>query len=536
MNILKHIFCSLILLALVTSCYDDKGSYDYLTNDQVGVIKIDTVGIKNRLALNTQLTPGQHIEFEPNVKYNKMDHLRYRWFVLSLVNGQYVQVREGNTMVYPPADTIARTKKLDWVVNLAPGTYRFFFMAEDSITGQRAYYQAQEQYASVTQTGTKNGLYMLSEYDGQTDIDVYVSSLMLIFGADANTPKYYSQKTGSAIPGKPLFIKGTHTGSTLKNGYLVFTDQTMLRLNNVGLQQMNNWGSSFYDAPSYNPQSAVFMNSADFMVNNGKLYTLYTNKTNDRKFSAPIAGDYVAGNYLAHETKTSYSPVSGAIGADQIIYDTKNKCFRPYYAYGTSVGNFKTTSATAYLDANKLPANPVAIFNGYAEYTYCIVPEASKYYLYLFNFYNRVDNGDLSAYGARSRIDLSGCENITNAKLYASNNAGYAFYYATDKTVYSFSPSTGQTDAKTVYTCDPSEQVTAIYSWNSAGFPTAGAILWIAVWNESTKQGKLVEYEIDNNAGTPRWMYGSMFAPTHTNPYITTGWGKILSITAQSAE
>ena len=77
MNILKHIFCSLILLALVTSCYDDKGSYNYLTNDQVGVIKIDTVGIKNRLALYADIIPGQHIEFEPNVKYNKMNLVIY---------------------------------------------------------------------------------------------------------------------------------------------------------------------------------------------------------------------------------------------------------------------------------------------------------------------------------------------------------------------------------------------------------------------------------------------------------------------------
>jgi hypothetical protein len=536
MNILKYIFYSLFLLIVVTSCYDDKGSYDYLTDDEVGLIKIDTIGIQNRLALVTQLTPGQHIEFEPNVTYKNMDHLRYRWFVVPLVNGQYVQVRDGNTMTYPPADTIAHTKKLDWIVNLSPATYRFYFMAEDSITGQRAFYQAQQQYINVQQVGAKSGLYMLSEYDGQTDIDIYVSSLMLIYGADAKYPKYYSAATGNTIPGKPLLIKGTHTGATLKNGYLVFTDQTMLRLNNVGLQQMNNWSSSFYDVPSYTPQSAVFMNSADFLVNDGKLYTLYTNKTNDRKFSAPIAGDYVAGNYLAHGTKASYRPVSGAITADQVIYDTKNMCFRPYYAYGTSVSSFKTTSASAYLDANKLPANPVAIFNGYAEYTYCIVPDASKYYLYMFNFYNRVDNGDLSAYGSRSKIDLSGCENIANAKLYASNNAGYAFFYATDKTVYSFSPSTGQTDSKTVYNCDASEVVTAIYTWNSAGFPTAGAILWIAVWNEVTKEGKLVEYEIDNNAGIPRWMYGSSFAPTHSNPYVTTGWGKIVSITAQSAE
>ena len=190
----------------------------------------------------------------------------------------------------------------------------------------------------------------------------------------------------------------------------------------------------------------------------------------------------------------------------------------------------------AYLDANHMPVDPIAIFSGYAERTYCITQEEGTYYLYRFNFYNRVDNGDLSADGSRSKLDLSGCTGIAEAKLFAANNYGHAFYYATDKGAYSFSPSSGGSTSSTLYECEPSETVTALYTWDSSGFPTAGSIVWIAVWNESTREGKLIEFEIDPNAGTPLWMYGGSFAPEHSNPHITTGWGKIVSITCTSTE
>ena len=48
-----------------------------------------------------------------------------------------------------------------------------------------------------------------------------------------------------------------------------------------------------------------------------------------------------------------------------------------------------------------MPTDPIAIFNGYNERTYCITEEEGVYYLYRFNFYNVVDDGDLSADGAR---------------------------------------------------------------------------------------------------------------------------------------
>lgn len=539
MKKLRYFILALVAAAAVTltSCYSDDGNYDYTTEEDAGIIKIDTIGIENRMALTRNLNPGDHIEFEPNVHYNHPERLRYRWFVLTLNQSRYQPVQNGNIMEYPPADTIAYTKKLDWIVDLKPGTYRFFMMAEDSITGMRGYYQAEEQYVSVNQNGQVKGLCLLSERDGNTTLEFYGSPLMLNYSDTCMYNTYY-KLNGSYLEGKPRWIHGTHTGKTQKNGYLVATDKNLYRINSTGLEVMNDWSNMFYDTPEkFDPECAFYTNNCDFLINNGKLHVLYANKANDRKFSAPIAGDYEAAPYLMYNTMASWRPVSGAINAYQVIYDQKNKRFRPYFSNATSVTSFKRTDGDAYLDANQLPSNPKFIFNGGGNQTCCIIEDGNDTWLYRYLFYNVVDNGDLSAGGERAKISLNGCTDIKNAKYFAACTGGYAFYYATDDAVYSFSTSSGQTSSNTFYTCQDGEKVTAIYAYGSCGggWPTSSCIFWIATWNEGKKEGKLIQYEVDNNYGVSQSQWGPMFGAPD-NPVTTTGWGKIVGMTCLDAE
>ena len=540
MKRLRYMIIAFIALVAgsLSSCYSDEGNYDYKTEEEAGVIKIDTVGIANRMALSYNLNPGDHIEFEPNVTYSHPERLRYRWFVLTLTQGRYQSVQNGNIMEYPPADTIGYAKKLDWTVNLKPGYYRFYMMAEDSITGMRAYYQAEEQYTMVNESDKVSGLCLLSEREGNTTLEFYGSPLMLIYGDTCIYDAYHKLKS-TYLEGKPRWIHGTHTGKTSKDGYLVATDKNLYRINSVGLDIMNDWSNMFYDTPeNFNPETSFYTNNCDFLINDGKLHVLYANKANDRKFSAPIAGDYEAAPYLMYSTMASWRPVTGAINAYQVIYDEKNKRFRPYFSNGTSVTAFKGTNGDAYLDANKLPSDPKFIFNGGGNETCCIMEDGSDIWLYRFLFYNVVDDGDLSNGGDRAKINLNGCTDIKNAKFFAACTGGYAFYYATDNAVYSFSTSSGQDISNTIYTCESGEEVTAIYAYGSAGggWPTSNCIFWIATWNEGKKEGKLIQYEVDNNYGVPQSMWGPMLGAGDENPVITTGWGKIVGMTCLDAE
>jgi hypothetical protein len=522
---MKNLYICLVAFVLMVfySCYKDEGNYDYMSEDQVGIIEIDTVGNTDRFVFVRTYNPGDTIRMAPRVKYDYPENLKYAWFTYPY---PYQAVQVGNAMVFPKADTIARTLEVEWVVNYEPGWYNTAFLVTDTVRGVSA--QMTFSYFRVNKPGARSGVYILSEYNGQSDIDFYTSQLCLIYGGDNLIPNYYSNTSRKGmLPGKPLFI------SYGKGHYYVFTEEGGYRLNEAGLELMEEWGQMFYDVPSYKPQALKYINKCEFLINDGKLHVLYTNKTNDRKFSAPIGGNYKAATFLTDRTRTSYGAVAGAINADQVIFDSKSLGFRPYFAMATEVSEFMNTVPDAYIDAKRLPSTPLAIVGAEGGKTYAIVEDEGKPYLYILNFYNVIDDGDLSGNGINSVIDLSDCKDILNLKYIDANLFGTAFFYATDKGVYSFTPSSGQTDEATIYECGVDEEVTcvSIFAGHAGGgFPTAGAVLWIGVWNETTKTGKLVEFEIDAYSGLPRRQWGSMFAPTHSNPHITTGFGKIKSI------
>ena len=538
MKILRYIIPVMVALLAFTACYNDDGNYNYLTEEEVGVIQFDTTGLSAELStLSYGLEPNEHINVHVNVKYPHPERLRFRWFYLTLTDFQYKPVQDGNALVYPKGDTISYKQVLDWTCNLKPGQYRFYCMAEDSVSGQKAYYAVNQSYIVVSSEENVGGLYLLTERDGNTDIEVYQSDLMLIYGNECKY-QYYSKLKGHTLPGKPRFIRGTTTGKTIKDGYLVATDQGLYRLAADGMETINDWNTMFYNTPEkFNPQKSFFTNNCDFLLNDGKLHVLYANMSNDVKYSDPIAGDYEAAPFLMINTTTTWRPVTGAINAWQVFYDKKNKKFRPYYSQGTAVSNFKSTVNDATVDANNVSGDVKAVFQGGGNYTCVITNIDNVPYLYRYCFYNVVDNGNLSAAGAESIKDLSGCTGIQNAKLFASNTNGYAFYYATDKAVYSFSASSGSSTSNTIYECSANEEVTAMYSWGSSGggWPTSDCILWIAVWDKQKQEGKLLQYEMDINYGTPTSMWGPMFG-AEDNPTITTGWGRIVDMTNIDAE
>ena len=532
------ILAAVTLLMGLAGCYSDEGNYDYLSEEEAGKIEIDTIGHwADVLLFRSGMNPGQTYQLSLNVKYAHPERLRYRWFYLPLTNHQYLPVQQGNTLVYPPADTIATTKDLNWTCNLKAGQYQFYFMAEDSVTGMKGYYQL-GRYIDIKSGGVQGGLYLLTERGGQTDIEVYTSALMLIYGADNCYYNYYSKLHGEYLSGKPRFIRGSTTGKTTKDGYLVATSDNLYRLSADGLNTINTWDDMFYEKPTtFNPQNSFYANNCDFLVNDGKLHVLYTNQSNDRKFSAPIAGDYTASAFLMKATRTTWRPVTGAINAWQVLYDEQHQRFMPYYSKRSSLSLFRNATDSAYVNANNVPGTVKAIFQGGSYQTHVITEVDGKPMLYRYQFYNVIDNGNLSAAGNRSIIDLSGCTGINDAKLFAANTGGSAFYYATDDAVYSFSPSSGMTTANTVYSCEPGEKVTAIYIWGSVGggWPTYNCILWIGVWNEQKQDGKLIQYEMNVDYGVPTSSWGPMFGAPN-NPTVTTGWGKIVDMTNIDAE
>ena len=512
----------IFILSFMPSCLKDHGNYEYTDAPE---IIIDTAGM-DRMVLYANLSVGTTISgFAPKVTYTKGETgLEYAWFIHKWI---YRPVQQGNSMVYPPVDTLCTTRELKWEISEEPDRYALYFSVHDpELDITRVFNWGM---ITITSAGTKSGLYLLSEYNGNTDIDVYTSALMLIFGGDSFTPKLFSTLNGGEmIPGKPRLI------SFGRDYYYAFTEQQGLRISPENLMVMDNFEQMFYQPVVYNPQAMVYANGVcEFLINDGKLHIMYTNQANDRKFSAPIAGDYYAAPYLSSVTWVSYGAIEGAINSEQVIFDKQSNSFVPYFPRTSSVSRFKSTDPQAVIDVNNMPGTLKHSMQGGSNYVMNIMDINGAPWLYIVNFSNVVDDGDLSALGDGSKLSLAGCPGILDAKLFTTTRNGSAMYYSVGNKVYTYSYTSGISNATLIWEGSAAEEVTSMYVMPSGGFPTAGCILWIAAWNESTKEGRLIEFEIDPYAGTPRTQWIGSFAPTHSNPYITTGLGKITSMTVK---
>ena len=513
---MRKLFIAIVLMlgiaALVPSCYEDDGNYNY---HDISEIKIDTTGVA-QFSSYTQANLGDTIIVTPEVDYAYPENLSYTWLLYPY---PYSTEIVGNTTQYPAPDTIARTLDLNWIVDVEPGWYRYYLEVKDTVLGLSDYvYPNVVNYLNVVSANSFYALMCLSEYDGNTDIDLYYTPLALIFSAETKH-HFYSEKTGSLIPGSPSLL-----GYCSEGYYYAFSDQEGRRLDKNDFLTMENFDEMFYSAPSINAQEYRSVKNQELLINNGKLHVINNNLSNDRKFSSVISGDYKAFPYI---TQKGYSNSSGAAC---VIFDEKSKSFMRYYTGGTSFSRYGAASADAYVDANNLPSEPLAIFTYDREKTGVILrDEEGKIALYLYNLW-AIDDSNLSGNGSRSKIDLSACEDIENATMFYAEASGSSFHYATDKAIYGFSITSGETTSNKVYDLPDGDVVTAMYSIPAAGFPTGGRVYWFATWNEATKNGKIVESEIDPYSGRLDWLWGPRFGLTGPNPSVTEGFGKIVSM------
>lgn len=71
-------------------------------------------------------------------------------------------------------------------------------------------------------------------------------------------------------------------------------------------------------------------------------------KCRDRKFPVAMSGTYDLAPYLASATIAGWGPVTGAIGAYQVVFDKEQNGFRPFFNRASSLSRFSEADAEAY--------------------------------------------------------------------------------------------------------------------------------------------------------------------------------------------
>lgn len=187
----KFIYLILLCSAAIsaaTSCYEDKGNYDYRTIGTVTVEGIDPSLERVAYLDDLEITPTVTSTATP------VDKLEYVWTMsLSYSN-------PNNEILDIKMDTLARTKDLSMPVELYPGDYYLYFRVEDPATNIYSYTTTTLKVTTEYMTG----FYVTKEVAGNaTDVDLFRPK-----DAEDNYPapilNIIANHEGAPMPGKPV--------------------------------------------------------------------------------------------------------------------------------------------------------------------------------------------------------------------------------------------------------------------------------------------------------------------------------------------
>lgn len=510
-KIINHIGIGFFLLSFFTSCYDDKGNYVY---HDIETLKIDTTGLDRYLWSN--VLQGDSIIIRPQIilPEGETANLKYYWLAYPQYYGP---VQDGNAMIYPPADTLSTEKDLAVKIMLKPATYNIIYIVENTVTGLREFMSF---YTTVQKT-LETGLFILQEFDGNTDVDI-IRTDRTMMGTPTRVKKYYSFIYGAPLEGKPLFLNFCRSYTYPNDYFYLFTDKKGQRLSGQDFTLMEEFDQMFYNIPTFKPEGYTFLNNTEFLVNDGKLYLLYVNQANDRKFSAAVAGDYRLAPYFPNETITTWQPVPGQMNYNMVVYDQKKERYLPLNPYASQFSQFKEKAEDAPFDVNNIGLKLLYAESGFEKYFYSIFEDnAGKKWLYLPKFANIVDNGNLAQ--ENGIYDLSGCTDIANARFWGICGAGPIMVYATENGLYSYSFQ-GNGKSNELYSFPSHLQITSLCLWRPGGHPMDSRVVWVGAWDDVQKKGYLYEFEIGPASGV---LETNPFGKQVQNPEIFNDYGKI---------
>lgn len=269
-----HILMFSMIVILSSSCYKDKGNYDYSPLE-----KITITGINN---FYERLSMDEKISISPTVNSSLPDaDFEYTW-------GIY----DPNVPLIAPAkkmDTIGRDLNIDYQVIQTAKPWILYFSAKNKKTGLTASTTAALNV--VTQFTT--GWYVAKDEGDKTDIDFFTVA------ANENVPEkrlsnIFSERNGRKLDGKAgsfCFVtnfQSPDNGSMVDTRALFLTSDRDVSVTSVNtLKELGNYNNLFYSAPAVRRPGFITLGTlAYYFLNDGKMHSIYSFSPNEGKFAS----------------------------------------------------------------------------------------------------------------------------------------------------------------------------------------------------------------------------------------------------------
>lgn len=475
----KYIWLLVLGMFMTQSCLDDKTNYDYR---ELVPIEIDETSFQS----SYRVTQLNNLVIDPVIKQGSDDsNLNFEWRIAQ-TNTQ--PNTETGTIIN---EVVGKERRLDYKVTIPPGVYDLILTVSDKQNGVSELLKRTlniDSYAPV-------GLMIMHGDDQESDVSILVNNRMVSdVISDEVKHNLFSGTNGKKIPGAPgmvTFMPLARSVNAMTKG-----PQGGYRSRGSDLLILGTYNDLFTEPLQ---GDAAFQGYAQWGFNNlliddGKLYFTTIADANFVPFGVPCFGlDYYAEPYIG---TNNYGYVYGA------IYDRVTRRFL-YITYDRTMTAFKNSASSAAFNMNDVGLNMMYASMGFNNCWYCLMKDPadnSKMYVLVCNFMN-LYRGDCSA----AKYDVSASADIATANAFDFGNRSELMYYATDDEIRQCNYVGG--GMSIVRYALPADLKSAGYKINyiqvfkDNTHSNNGRLLYVALYNPTTGEGKLLECPFVESTG-----------------------------------
>lgn len=486
----RYILFSLLLsLGLFSSCYEDKGNYDYKEIGEAVIKAIPGVtdnGNKFVCLQNEVIRLTPEIEFKAGTSASDYEFI---WF-------RYPKVPQGQPSHYEQADTLAMTQNLEYEVVNTPREYWLVYKVINKNTKALT-----EQKFEFIISAISGWMVLDEDASGNADLQIIRDKDIVAAGDGRIVKDYFSVNNGGKKMVNTRFM-AICSNSSRSNLY-VYSDEGAYIMDMSTYEEKTDITytdlfSSTVSLDRINPQAeyySIYGGNEEVLVNNNKIYTVAYRMMGQTQFTeASGVGNYVAAPVVA-PIRINGSENCAA------LFDTENNRFLTIKTWGTltapvsaggafNTGEIDPELEFVYMDAGKDGETCMVMKN----------IDTGEPYLLRASF---VEADPV----ALAKVSLNGLDGIGQARHYAFGTRGDFMFYATDSKVYTWRY--GKDNASEFMTVGDGEKIVQIKMYtNVSDITYNGKILFIAtqkgnegkvykaVFNEMSGllEGSLVEY------------------------------------------
>ncbi len=488
--------------ALTTSCYDDKGNYDYIRLDE---IVIDTTGLGvlpaySLLRYDSLFIPVKIRYNGKEVQQDKNAPLDYVWTIYTTHTGaglEYV------------TDTIGYSPDLNAEITSLAGNYQVQLTVTHRETKVEHYFKISCQVEESITAGWML-LYERADRPGTSDVGLVVNSLVKKNITQGR--EYWNLYTASnqaPLEGTPVRIQRPLVSLASGTDQVIcLTNKQLVSLNNATFEKVYDFEHFFYTAPAtvapkwYGP-SGRMMNK-HFLINDNKIHTVsYVSVTG-------------GGNYMGDAKSADYGELAAwgsdvTASNDAVVYDQTNGRFYHIIQYTSQVVPFAAQNPDAAFDVNRVGMKMLMADWGRAGgnpmqgHDYAIMEKGNERYLIIANFCGNAADANVGL----GLYNITNSPGILKATSMAAAFLGEYVLYGAGNKVYNLAYNSSTTAIEAWTAPAANEEVTCVRlqkfyfaSFMQAGIiPNANQVVHIATYNKETREGKLYQYRINPASG-----------------------------------